>query len=154
LKISIRSKYALRFLLDLAEHSNGQYVPLQDTVDRQGISKQYLEQVIFLLNTAKMLRAKRGVYGGYRLASDPSTFTVGSVLRVTDIPLTGPVECGNGGNECSNPESCKTFPMWCELEHIINSYLDSITLQDLIDQRKWSGRGKSGAAKKKCDAAR
>jgi DNA-binding IscR family transcriptional regulator len=44
--------------------------------------------------------------------------------------------------------------MWCELEHIINSYLDSITLQDLIDQRKWSGRGKSGAAKKKCDAAR
>jgi Rrf2 family protein len=141
LKISIRSKYALRLLLDLAEHSNGQFVPLQDIAARQGISKQYLEQVIFLLNTANILRAKRGTHGGYMLADDPSKCTIGSVLRVTDIPLTGPVDCGKDMNNCSNAEQCKAYPMWNELENMINDYLDGITLQDLIDQRRWAKKG-------------
>ena len=149
MKISIRSKYALRLLLDLAEHSNGEFVPLQDIAERQGISKQYLEQVIFLLNTSNILRAKRGAHGGYMLADDPSKCTVGSVLRVTDIPLTGPVDCGNGTGESSRAEHCKALPMWNELENMINDYLDGITLQDLIDQRRWAKR-RCGGARAKC----
>jgi len=146
LKISIRSKYALRLLLDLAEHSNGEYVPLQDIAARQGISKQYLEQVIFLLNTSNFLRAKRGAHGGYMLAEDPSKCTVGSVLRITDIPLTGPVDCGKDKENCKNSEHCKALPMWNELESMINDYLDGITLQDLIDQRRWAKRGPKAKA--------
>jgi len=129
----------LRLLLDLAEHSNGEYVPLLDIAERQGISKQYLEQVIFLLNTSNILRAKRGTHGGYMLADDPSKITVGSVLRVTDIALTAPAGCDNEADKCSKAEHCKTLPMWNELENMINGYLDGVTLQDLMDQRRWAG---------------
>jgi len=138
LKISIRSRYALRFLLDLAEHSNGELVPLQDIAKRQSISRQYLEQIIFLLNRGNILRAKRGVNGGYMLADDPSNITVGSVLRITDIALTAPADCDyNAEKYALNAESCKTRPMWTELENIINEYIDGITLQDLLDQSRW-----------------
>ncbi|GBU22213.1 Rrf2 family transcriptional regulator [Fibrobacteres bacterium R8-0-B4] len=133
-------------LLDLAEHSDGGFVPLLDIAERQGISKQYLEQIIFLLNTSKILRAKRGTHGGYMLADVPSKITVGSVLRVTDIALTAPADCGNEADKCSKAAHCKTLPMWTELENMINDYLDGITLQDLIDQRRWSGNAPPAAS--------
>jgi len=140
-KISIRSRYALRLLLDLAEHSNGEFVPLNDIAERQGISKQYLEQIIFLLNRSNILHAKRGTHGGYMLADVPPKITVGSVLRITDIALTAPADCDNEADKCSTKaEHCKTRPMWTELENMINDYLDGITLQDLIDQRRWKGQ--------------
>jgi len=130
----------MRLLLDLAEHGNGGLVPLQDIAERQGISKQYLEQIIFLLNRSNILRAKRGVNGGYMLADVPSNITVGSVLRITDVALTAPADCDYDADKYStNYENCKTRPMWTELEHMINDYIDGITLQDLIDQRRWKG---------------
>ena len=79
MKISTKGRYALRMLLDLAEHQNDGYVALKDTAERQGISKKYLEQIVPILNKSDILRTNRGFQGGYRLAKSPDKYTVGAI---------------------------------------------------------------------------
>jgi Rrf2 family protein len=121
-------------LLDLAEHRGEGFISLKEIAERQGISKQYLEQIVSLLNTSKMLRTNRGKQGGYMLAKQPSEYTVREVLRITEGSLA-PVTClEEEVNLCDKATYCKTLTMWTGLQKTINDYLDSVTLQDMVDE--------------------
>lgn len=136
MKISTKGRYALRMLLDLAEHQNDGYIALKDIAKRQEISKKYLEQIIPILNKSDVLNANRGYQGGYRLAKDPSKYTVGDILRLTEGSLS-PVAClDHNPIECERSADCMTLPIWKGLGKVINEYLDSITLQDILDMQR------------------
>ncbi len=134
--ISTKGRYALRMLVDLAEHQNDGYVALKDIAKRQGISKKYLEQIVPLLNKSDILRTNRGFNGGYRLAKSPDKYTVGDILRITEGSLS-PVAClENDPIQCERSSQCVTLPVWKGLYRVINEYLDGITLQDMLDQQR------------------
>jgi len=134
LKVSTKGRYALRMLLDLAEHRGEGFISLKEIAERQNISKQYLEQIVSLLNTSSMLRTNRGKQGGYMLAKQPSEYTVREILRVTEGSLA-PVTClEEEVNLCDKATYCKTLSMWMGLQKVINDYLDSVTLQDMAEQ--------------------
>ncbi len=133
MKISTKGRYALRMMLDLAEHQKEGFVALKDVANRQGISKKYLEQIVPLLNKSGVLRTTRGYQGGYMLAKSPDSYTVGDVLRITEGSLA-PVSClDDDVNMCERADSCITLSVWQGLYDVITEYLDSITLQDIID---------------------
>ena len=132
-KISTKGRYALRMMLDLAEHQGDGYVALKDIAQRQGISKKYLEQIVPMLGRADVLRTTRGYQGGYRLARAPQEYTVGEILCLTEGGLA-PVAClDQHPNPCPRCGACATLPMWEGLERVIRNYLDGITLQDLLE---------------------
>ena len=134
-KISTKGRYALRMMLDLAEHQGDGYVALKDIAQRQGISKKYLEQIVPMLGRADVLRTTRGYQGGYRLARAPQEYTVGEILCLTEGGLA-PVAClDQHPNPCPRCGACATLPMWEGLERVIRNYLDGITLQDLLEQQ-------------------
>ncbi|MBQ9196977.1 MAG: Rrf2 family transcriptional regulator [Clostridia bacterium] len=136
MKISTKGRYALRMLIDLAEHGSEGYVPLKDIAERQNISKKYLEQIIPLFNRTDMLRTNRGAQGGYMLARTPDKYTVGEVLRLTEGSLA-PVACAEQSPvQCDRSVDCATLPIWRGLSKVINEYLDGITLQDILDQQR------------------
>ena len=135
MKISTKGRYALRMLLDLAEHQGDGYIALKDIAQRQEISKKYLEQIVPILNRAEILKTNRGFQGGYRLAKSPDKMTAGGILRATEGNLA-PVACLDGDEiDCPRSEHCPTLPLWQGLNKVINEYLDSVTLQDLIDMQ-------------------
>ena len=136
MKISTKGRYALRMLLDLAEHQNDGYIALKDIAERQGISKKYLEQIIPVLNRSDVLNANRGYQGGYKLAKSPDKYTVGKILRLTEGSIA-PVACLESDSvDCPRREDCITLPLWKGLNKVITDYLDSVTLQDLLDNQK------------------
>lgn len=136
MKISTKGRYALRMMLDLAEHQGDGYIALKDIAGRQDISKKYLEQIIPILNRSNILQTNRGYQGGYRLARKPADYTVGEILRLTEGGLS-PVAClDQDPNQCSRCGECLTLPVWQGLEKVINQYLDGITLQDILNQKK------------------
>ena len=134
MKVSTKGRYALRLLLDLAEHRGEGFISLKEIAERQGISKQYLEQIVSLLNTSNMLRTNRGKQGGYMLAKEPSDYTVREILRITEGSLA-PVTClEEEVNLCDKATYCKTLSMWTGLQKVINDYLNSVTLQDMVEE--------------------
>ena len=134
MKVSTKGRYALRLLLDLAEHRGEGFISLKEIAERQGISKQYLEQIVSLLNTSNLLRTNRGKQGGYMLAKQPAEYTVREVLRITEGSLS-PISClEEEVNRCEKATYCKTLSMWTGLQKVINDYLDSVTLQDMVEQ--------------------
>lgn len=136
MKISTKGRYALRMLLDLAENQDNGFVSLKDIAQRQDISKKYLEQIVALLNKPDILKTNRGYQGGYRLAKKPEAYTVGDILRITEGGLE-PVSClEQDPIECSRCDSCATLQIWQGLSRVINEYLDSVTLQDILDIQK------------------
>ncbi len=136
MKISTKGRYALRMLLDLAEHRESGYVSLKDIAERQKISKKYLEQIIPIFNHSNILLTNRGAQGGYKLARSPEKYTVSEILRLTEGSLA-PVACLESEPvECERSEGCATLPVWKGLYDVINNYLDGITLQDILDQQK------------------
>ena len=130
MKISTKGRYALRVMIDLAVNDKGDYVSLKDISNRQEVSLKYLEQVMAMLNKAGYVKSTRGNNGGYRLAKSPEEYKVGDILRKTEGDLA-PIACVNG-EECGKRENCKTFKFWQGLDNVINEYVDSKTLADLI----------------------
>ena len=136
MKISTKGRYALRMLLDLAEHSIDGFIPLKDIAQRQGISKKYLEQIVPILNKSDILKTNRGFQGGYMLAKSPDQYTVGEILRLTEGSLS-PVAClDQTPIECEKSSECPTLPIWQGLNKVINDYLNSITLQSVLDKQR------------------
>ena len=136
MKISTKGRYALRMLIDLAEHRDRGFVSLKEISERQEISKKYLEQIIPILNKTDMLRTNRGAQGGYMLAKDPDKYTVGEILRLTEGSLS-PVDCVDQNPiECTRSPDCPTLPIWQGLSKLITDYLEGITLQDIVDQQR------------------
>lgn len=136
MKISTKGRYALRFMLDLAQHPQDGYVALKDIAQRQGISKKYLEQIVPLLNKADILKTNRGYQGGYMLAKSPDQYTVGDILRVTEGSIV-PVAClDEVSGPCARSDSCMTLKVWKGLNEVITNYLDGITLQKILDDSR------------------
>lgn len=136
MKNSTKGRYALRMLLDLAEHQNDGFIALKDIAVRQNISKKYLEQIVPILNKSDFLRTNRGFQGGYQLAKSPEKYTVGEILRLTEGSLS-PVAClEHDPIECERKGECATLPVWQGLYRVISEYLDGITLQDILDQQR------------------
>ncbi|MBQ9869709.1 MAG: RrF2 family transcriptional regulator [Ruminococcus sp.] len=131
--ISTKGRYALRLMLDLALCEQGKYVALKDVAQRQGISVKYLEQIISVLSRAGFVRSVRGSGGGYMLTNEPKDYTVGMILRLTEGSLA-PVQCLEvEHNDCPRADSCVTLGVWEKLYSAINSVVDTITLQDLVN---------------------
>lgn len=131
--ISTRGRYALRVLIDMAEHQSTGYVPLKEIAQRQEISEKYLETIIKLLVKDGILEGLRGKGGGYRLSKAPDQFTVGRVLRLTEGSLA-PVGCLEGeSTSCAKASFCRTLTFWRGLDEVISKYIDSYTVADLID---------------------
>jgi len=130
-KISSRGRYALRFMIDLAQHSSGEAVTLKEVSQRQEISIKYLEQIVTLLNRGGLIRSVRGNQGGYLLAKGAAEYTAGEILRIVEGDLF-PVACmENQPNHCSRYATCKTIGFWEGLYKVVNQYVDSVTLEDL-----------------------
>jgi Rrf2 family protein len=139
MRISTKGRYALRLMIDLAEHDDGSFIALRDVARRQEISKKYLEQIIPILNRSDVLQTSRGVQGGYRLARKPEQYTVGEILRLSEGSLS-PVACvEDGAVQCPRSGECASLPIWQGLDRVIREYLDSITLQDILDREQNSG---------------
>ncbi len=135
MKISTKGRYALRILLDLAL-AQDEYVTVKAISQRQDISVKYMEQIISVLNKTGFVRSIRGAQGGYKLAKDPAEITVGMVLRTIEGSLA-PVQCLEyEPNECPRADICPTLYVWQRLNDSINSVVDSITLQDIIENAK------------------
>lgn len=129
--ISTKGRYALRVMIDLAEHQTEDFIPLKVIAQRQNISEKYLESIIKLLVRAKMLSGVRGKGGGYKLTKVPAQYTVGDILRLTEESLA-PVSClEQGAAPCTRAAECRTLSLWQGLDAAISSYLDSVTLADL-----------------------
>ena len=130
--ISTKGRYALRVMVDICEHDTGDYITLKDIAARQEISEKYLESIISVLSKADILNGLRGKGGGYRLTRKPEEYSVGEILRLVEGPIA-PVAClESDSNKCTRSECCSALPMWEKLNSMINSYLDSITLDQLI----------------------
>ncbi len=130
--ISTKGRYALRVMVDLAEHPADGFIPLKVIAERQDISEKYLESIIKLLVKAKLLTGVRGKGGGYSLTKAPEQYTVGSILRVTEESMA-PVACLEPGAEiCPRSAECRTLALWKGLDKVINDYLDKYTLADLM----------------------
>ena len=136
MKISTKGRYALRMLLDLAEHKNKGFIALKEIAERQKISKQYLEQIILIMNNSNLLRASRGKQGGYILAKEPSDITVGHILRIAEGNLSSIACLESNVNQCEMADTCKTLFIWKELNKVIADYLDSVTLQDILNKHQ------------------
>ena len=132
--VSTKGRYALRVMIDLAARGEGRYVPLTEIAARQEISEKYLESILVVLSRAGYLQALRGKGGGYRLNRPVADYSVGQILRLTEGSLA-PVTCLEGDeNTCPRAGHCTTLPMWEKLDTIINDYLDSVSLADLLMQ--------------------
>ena len=130
--ISTKGRYALRVLVDMAEHQGEGYIPLKEIAQRQEISEKYLESILKILVQKKFLTGLRGKGGGYRLTRDPEMYTVGSILRLTEGTLA-PVAClENDAPPCERVGECRTLPLWQGLFNLINDYFDGTTIADLM----------------------
>ena len=127
--ISTKGRYALRVMIDLAEHPGEGFIPLQEIAERQNISKEYLTSILKVLVQNDLLDSLRGKGGGYRLNHPPQEYSVGMILRLVEGDLA-PVACVAG--QCSSPSHCRLYAMWDNLDQLINGYFDGITLADFL----------------------
>ena len=140
LNITSKGRYALRVMLDLAQHPDDGFVSLKTVADRQQISMKYLEAIVGNLKKAELLESTRGKEGGYKLCKAPAEYSVGEILRSIEDNLA-PVSCIRDGSvSCDKAAACLTVPMWMELDEITNNYLDAVTLEDLLTGDKWKNR--------------
>ena len=137
MNLTSKGRYALRVMLDLAQHREEGYISLKTIADRQGYSMKYLEMIVGSLKREGLVASTRGKEGGYRLVRDPEDYTIGEILRCIEDNLA-PVACIKAGDICcEHAGECMTVPMWKELDDITNAYLDGVSLQDLLTGEKW-----------------
>ena len=136
MKISTKGRYALRLMLDLALHNDGEYITIKAIAQRQEVSDKYLEQIVPMLSRAGHLKSVRGAQGGYRLAKTPKEYTVGMILRLIEGDLA-PVAClEDTPNQCPRASRCATLDVWEQINDAVNQVVDNITLEDLVDKHK------------------
>ena len=131
--ISTKARYALRVMIDLAEHQDAGYIPLKDIAARQEISEKYLEIIIKILVKGKMLKGLRGKGGGYILTREPSEYIVGDIIELTEGP-PAPVACLQPDAEvCNRKDICVTLPLWEKYYTLVHDFFFHITLEDVIN---------------------
>lgn len=130
--ISTRGRYALRVLLDLAQHQNDGYIAMKNVAERQELSLKYIEKIMPVLSKNNYVEGVHGKGGGYRLARNPADYKIGDILRLAEGDLA-PVACLEcNAKVCDRATTCPTLPMWKEFHSMVNNYFDGITLADLM----------------------
>ena len=132
MKISTKGRYALRLLVDLAEHSDEGFVPLKELATRQQISLKYAESIVSLLVKGELLLAERGASGGYRLARPADSISVATVLTLTEGSLHSVACLEEDAPVCPRVEGCKTVGLWRKLDDMIHDFFDGVKLSDLV----------------------
>ena len=131
--ISTKGRYSIRILLDLAEHSGSDYVPMREVADRQGISLKYIERLMPALKAAGFIDSAHGIGGGYRLTREPDQYTLWEILRMAEGSLA-PVAClQESAAPCSRAPECRTLPVWKNYYELTKNYFSGITLAALMD---------------------
>lgn len=137
MNVTSKGRYALRFMIDLAQHREDGYISLKTISERLTLSMKYLEMIVGNLKKAELVDSTRGKEGGYKLNKAPEEYSVGEILRSIEDNLA-PVACIKEGEiQCDRSGACMTIPMWKELDDITNAYLDTVSLDDLLTGAKW-----------------
>ena len=145
MKISTRGRYGLRAMVDIAIHANEKCISLKSIAERQGISENYLEQLMSSLKKGGLVKSTRGSQGGYILNEEPQNISVGDILRALEGNLS-PVNCVD--DETQEPScakgvciGCVTKSVWEKIYESLNDVIDNITLGDLVDDYRHNERG-------------
>lgn len=133
--ISTRGRYAIRVIIDLAQNSNGNFIPMKDVAKRQEISLKYLEKILPILTKHKIVEGVHGKGGGYKLGKNINKYKVIDILKLTEGNLA-PVTCLKKGEHCKRKSNCKTIFMWNKFYDIINKFFGAITIDDLLNDNK------------------
>lgn len=130
--VSTKGRYALRVIIDLAEHQSESYIPMKDVANRQHVSLKYMEKIMPVLSKNNLVEGVHGKGGGYRLTRTPDAYTVGEILRLTEGDMA-PVACLEcHAIPCDKTADCRTLPMWTDFYKLINEYFDGITIAHLM----------------------
>lgn len=129
--ISTKGRYAIRFMIDLADHAEGGPVTLDDIARRQGISKKYLEMIVKLLVNGKLVKGTSGKGGGYRLLRKPGEYTVAEILLLTEGSMTTVACLEENAEICPMEDCCKTAQMWRKFDALVHDFFSGITLEEL-----------------------
>lgn len=136
LMVSTKGRYALRAMIDIAEHNTGEYIPLKEIAERQEISVKYLESILPALTKAGFLEGLRGKGGGYKLTRPPESYTAGSILKLLEGNFA-PVAClENVSKECNRAHKCRTLPMWQKFQTTVDAFFEGITVADLCEKKR------------------
>ncbi len=130
--ISTRGRYAIRVMIDMAEHDNGKYIPLRDIAERQDISKKYLEIIMKDLVSGGLLAGASGKGGGYRLCRRPEEYSIAEILEVSGENLSSVACLAGKMNECPRQTACRTLPMWEEYDTMVRDFFSHKKLKDLM----------------------
>ncbi len=131
--VSTRGRYALNVMIDLAENENDDFIPLKDIALRQNISQKYAGAIMSVLSKADFVKAVHGKGGGYKLVKRPEEYTLASILQLTENSLAAVSCLEKGSPECEKAGNCRTLPVWVKLQKVMDDYLESVTLLDLIN---------------------
>lgn len=130
--ISTKGRYAIRVMVDLAEHDTGKFIPLKDIAARQGISKKYLEIIVKSMVTGGLLVGASGKGGGYKLLRKPEEYTVGEILELMEGEFATVACLADGAAPCPRAACCETLPMWAEYDRLTHDFFYSKYLSDLL----------------------
>ena len=130
--VSTKGRYALRVMVCFAQKAPGEYVPLKEIAEKEGISQKYLETIMTTLSKGGIVDAVHGKGGGYRLNRSPEEYTVGSILKLTEGSLASTGCTGQGPSACGRETCCETLPMWEKLDRLIDEFFEGITIADLL----------------------
>ena len=132
--VSTKGRYALRVMVSFAQRPEGEYVPLKEIAEAEGISQKYLESIMTVLSKAGFVDAVHGKGGGYRLNRSAEEYTIGSILKLTEGSLSAVSCTTQGASACSRTECCQAKPMWDRLDAMIDDFFEGITLADLLKE--------------------
>ena len=130
--VSAKGRYALRVMVHFAQRGGGEFIPLKEIAESEGISQKYLESIMTTLSKAGFVDAVQGKGGGYRLNRTPEEYTVGSILKLTEGGLSAVSCTSQGPTACSRTQCCQTKPMWERLDKMIDEFFEGITIADLL----------------------
>ena len=134
--VSTKGRYALRVMVHFAQRGGEEYIPLKEIAEAEGISQKYLESIMTTLSKAGFVDAVHGKGGGYRLNRSPESYTIGSILKLTEGSLAAVSCTSQGAAACSRTECCQAKPMWDKLDRMIDEFFEGITIADLLKEVK------------------
>ena len=134
--VSTKGRYALRVMVNFAQRPEGEYIPLKEIAEAEGISQKYLESIMTVLSKAGFVDAVHSKGGGYRLNRSAEEYTIGSILKLTEGSLSAVSCTAQGASACSRTECCQAKPMWDKLDAMIDDFFEGITLADLLRETK------------------
>ncbi len=134
--VTTKGRYAIRVMIDLAEHDTGSFIPLKDIAARQGISKKYLEIIVKSMVSGGLLVGASGKGGGYKLCRKPEEYSVGEILELMEGEFATVACLADGAPPCPRASACETLPMWAEYDKLTHDFFYSRYLSDLLSQKQ------------------